>query len=103
MLRRQLSLPLACHPAIMFIKRRIKETRELACDELVTERLLLASDYARSLLRLAESAMVLHRSAYTLGAFDADILEERIMKLVVRTPRLSKVGKTVLLVAVLSL
>src|SRR5215510_8222288 len=98
-----LSLPLAFHPAIMFIKRRIKETRELACDELVTERLLDASDYARSLLRLAESAMVLHRSAYTVGAFDADILEERIMKLVKRNPRLSKAGKTVLLVAVLSL
>ena len=98
-----LSLPLAFHPAIMFIKRRIKETRELACDGLVTERLLDASDYARSLLRLAESAMVHHRSAYTLGAFDADILEERIMKLVERNPRLSKFGKTVLLVAVLSL
>jgi len=98
-----LSLPLAFHPAIMFIKRRIKETRELACDELVTERLLDASGYARSLLRLAESAMVLHRSAYTVGAFDADILEERIMKLVKRNPRLSKAGKTVLLVAVLSL
>jgi BlaR1 peptidase M56 len=98
-----LSLPLACHPAIMFIKRRIKETRELACDELVTERLLDASDYARSLLRLAESAIVLHRSAYTLGAFDADILEERIMKLIERKPRLSKFGKTALLVAVLSL
>ena len=55
-----LSLPLACHPAIMFIKRRIKETCELACDGLVTERLLDAPDYARSSPRLAESAMVLH-------------------------------------------
>ena len=98
-----LSLPLACHPAITFIKRRIKETRELASDELVTSRLLDASDYARSLLRLAESAMVLHRSAYTLGAFDADILEERIMKLIERKPGLSKFGKTALMVAVLSL
>jgi bla regulator protein blaR1 len=98
-----LSLPLACHPAITFIKRRIKETRELASDELVTSRLLDASDYARSLLRLAESAMVLHRSAYTLGAFDADILEERIMKLIERKPSLSKFGKTALMVAVLSL
>jgi|RhiMethySRZTD1v2_1073278.scaffolds.fasta_scaffold32819_1 bla regulator protein blaR1 len=98
-----LSLPLACHPAITFIKRRIKETRELACDEFVTSRLLDASDYARSLLRLAESAMVLHRSAYTLGAFDADILEERIMKLIERKPSLSKFGKTALMVAVLSL
>src|SRR5262245_3415191 len=98
-----LSLPLAFHPAILFIKRRIKETRELACDELVTERLLDASDYARSLLRLADSAMVIRRRAYTLGVFDADILEERIMKLVDLKPRLSRLGKTALLVAVLSL
>jgi bla regulator protein blaR1 len=98
-----LSLPLAFHPAIRFIKRRIKETRELACDGLVAEKLLDASDYARSLLRLAESAMVLHRSDYTVGAFDADILEERIMKLVERNPRISKFGKAVLLFTVVSL
>ena len=51
-----LSIPLAFHPAVVFIKRRINETRELACDELVTERWLDALDYARSLLRLADSA-----------------------------------------------
>ncbi|MBO0800924.1 MAG: M56 family metallopeptidase, partial [Blastocatellia bacterium] len=52
-----LSMPLAFHPAVIFSKRRIKETRELACDELVTEKLIGAPAYARSLLQLADSAL----------------------------------------------
>jgi beta-lactamase regulating signal transducer with metallopeptidase domain len=85
-----LSVPFAFHPAIILIKRRIKETRELACDELVTERLVDAPAYARSLLTIADSIMHFRRPAYTLGIFDADILEERIMKLIAGKPRLSK-------------
>ncbi len=98
-----LSMPLAFHPVIIFIKRRIKETRELACDELVTERLLDAPAYARSLLRLADSAMGFHRPAYSLGVFEAGILEKRVMKLIERKPHLSKKGKTFILAAVVSL
>jgi bla regulator protein blaR1 len=98
-----LSIPLAFHPAVVFIKRRINETRELACDEMVTERWLDAPDYARSLLRLADSAMVFHRPTYSLGVFEADILEERIMKLIERKPRLSGKGRTIILALVLSL
>ncbi|MGH9751560.1 MAG: M56 family metallopeptidase [Blastocatellia bacterium] len=100
---RLLSIPLAFHPAIVFIKRRINETRELACDEMVTERWLNALDYARSLLRLADSAMVFHRPTHSLGVFEADILEERIMKLIERKPRLSGRVKTIILALVLSL
>src|SRR5262249_13402540 len=98
-----LSMPLAFHPAVVFIKRRINETRELACDEMVTERWLDAPDYARALLRLADSAMVFHRPAYSLGVFEADILEERIMKLIERKPRLSGRARTIILALVLSL
>lgn len=98
-----LSIPLAFHPAVVFIKRRINETRELACDEMVTERWLDALDYARSLLRLADSAIVFHRPTYSLGVFEADILEERIMKLIERKPRMSGRVRTVILALVLSL
>jgi beta-lactamase regulating signal transducer with metallopeptidase domain len=98
-----LSMPLAFHPAVVFIKRRINETRELACDEMVTERWLDAPDYARALLRLADSAMASHRPTYSLGVFEADILEERIMKLIERKPRLSERARTVILALVLSL
>jgi bla regulator protein blaR1 len=98
-----LSMPLTFHPAVVFIKRRINETRELACDEMVTERWLDAPDYARALLRLADSAMVVHRPTYSLGVFEADILEERIMKLIERKPRLSGKARTIILALVLSL
>jgi bla regulator protein blaR1 len=98
-----LSIPLAFHPAVVFIKRRINETRELACDEMVAERWLDAPDYARSLLRLADFAMGFHRGAYSLGVFEADILEERIMKLIERKPRLSNRVRTIILALVLSL
>jgi bla regulator protein blaR1 len=38
-----ISLPLSFHPAAALVKRRIRETRELGCDELVTEKLLDAA------------------------------------------------------------
>ncbi len=95
-----LSLPLSFHPAIIFIKRRIKETRELACDELVAEQLLDAPVYARSLLTLADSVMNFRRSTYTPGVFDADILEERIMKLIERKPGMSRPASIAILAAV---
>src|SRR5262245_20266164 len=98
-----LSIPVAFHPAIVFIKRRINETRELACDEMVTERWLDALEYARSLLRLADSARVFHRGSYSLGVFEADILEERIVKLIERKPRLSGRVRTIIPALVLSL
>ena len=89
-----LSLPIAFHPLALLMKRRCGETRELACDELAA-RVLDPSDYARSLVRLAHQMQ--RRSAaasfdYTLGVFDADILEERVMKLVkpIASGRLAK-------------
>ena len=70
---------------------------------MVTERWLDAPDYARALLRLAGSAMVLRRPTYSLGVFEADILEERIMKLIERKPRLSERARAIILALVLSL
>jgi len=78
-----LSLPVAFHPFTLLMKRRLGETRELACDELAAK-VLNPSDYARSLVRLAGQIARRATAAsfdYTLGVFDANILEERIMKL----------------------
>ena len=79
-------LPLSFHPAAALIKRRITQTRELRCDELVSERLLHPEVYARSLVRLAGLAMPFTRRAQTMivGIADADILEVRIMSLLRR-------------------
>jgi TonB family protein len=82
-----LFLPLSVHPAAHFIKRRITETRELRCDELVTERLLHPDVYARSLVRLAGWAMPFSQQTQSImvGMADADILEVRVMSLLKKT------------------
>lgn len=80
-------LPLSVHPAAHFIKRRITQTRELRCDELVTERLLHPDVYARSLVRLAGWAMPFSQRTQSImvGMADADILEVRVMSLLRKT------------------
>jgi beta-lactamase regulating signal transducer with metallopeptidase domain len=85
-----LLLPISFHPAAALVKRRINETRELACDEIVGELIMNAHDYARSLVGLANSVSLSSRPTYILGVNDADILERRIMKLVEKMPSASK-------------
>src|ERR1044072_9526048 len=94
-------VPISFHPAAALLRRRIRETRELCCDELVAERILSAEIYARSLVRLASSAPPLRRLSVTttVGIADADILEARIMSLL-RKPELNTRWKKLLLVAV---
>jgi len=96
-----LYLPLSFHPAAALLRRRIKQTRELCCDELVAARLLNAEVYARSLLRLAGSAPALRRLSVTttVGIVDADILEVRIMSLLTK-PKMTTRWKKTLLVMV---
>ncbi|MEK6410071.1 MAG: M56 family metallopeptidase [Acidobacteriota bacterium] len=83
-----LCLPISFHPLAYFVKRHMDRTRELACDDIVTERLLEPEAYARSLVRVASALVLPAGRALTLGVFDADILEERIMKLTRNTRRL---------------
>jgi TonB family protein len=77
-------LPIGFHPAAWLMRREIERTREMACDELVTERLMDAGVYARSIMSIAHGMMALPRPGYTLGVFDGDILEARIRRLVER-------------------
>lgn len=79
-----LLLPVGFHPAAWPIRRGIERTREMACDELVTQRLMDAGVYARSIMSIAAAMTALPRPGYTLGVFDGDILEERIRRLVER-------------------
>ena len=97
-------LPLSFHPAAALMRRRITQTRELRCDELVAELLLHPEVYARSLVQLAGSAMPFTRRArtVTVGIADADILEVRIMSLLGRT-KLSVRRNRIFLIAALVL
>ena len=96
-----LFVPISFHPAAALLRRRVRQTRELCCDELVAERILKAEVYARSLVRLASSAPPLRRLSVTttVGIADADILEARIMSLL-KKPELNTRWKKLLLVVV---
>lgn len=87
-----LRLPVSFHPLAMLVTRQINRTRELACDELVAGRVLAADAYARSLVRVASALTTPAGRAYSLGSlgvFDADILEERVMRLIEKRGRMS--------------
>jgi beta-lactamase regulating signal transducer with metallopeptidase domain len=84
-----LSLPISFQPAAFWLRRQIDRTRELACDELVAERLIEPRAYAQSIMEIASSMCAVSRPGYTLGVFDGDILEERIKRLVQRPAALT--------------
>jgi hypothetical protein len=76
------SLPLAFHPAIVLLKRRIGELREMACDEsAATDR----PAYARALVEIASLA-TRHTPAGALAMATSSI-ERRIASLRVQSPR----------------
>jgi beta-lactamase regulating signal transducer with metallopeptidase domain len=96
-----LFVPISFHPAAAFLRRRVRETRELCCDELVAERIMNAEVYARSLVKLASPAPPLRRLSVTttVGIADADILEARIMSLL-KKPEIKTRWKRSLLIVV---
>jgi beta-lactamase regulating signal transducer with metallopeptidase domain len=89
-------VPFSWHPVVRLLRRRLDETREMACDELACERLLEPRRYAKSLLAVA-SAVSGPAPAPGLGVNDGDILEERIRHLL--RPRGGTAGRTRLAVA----
>lgn len=76
-------LPVSFHPAAWLIRRRIRQTRELCCDERVTSKLLSPDVYARSLVRMIGTSPLTPRMAAdtTIGIVESDNLEGRIMSL----------------------
>ena len=76
-----LFLPVAFHPAAMWMRREIARTREMACDELVAGRLLEPAVYVQSILSIAARMSGAGKLGYALGVFDGDMLEERVRRL----------------------
>lgn len=72
------------HPATHWMRRRIAESRELACDELAATAMGNRPAYARDLLRLAErfNATSIFQPICALGIFEGGILEKRVMNLI---------------------
>jgi TonB family protein len=77
-----LLLPFSFHPAALAVRARIARTREQACDEIVAARSVEAPVYARALLDLARLFSPARAPRYSLGACDAEVLEERVMRII---------------------
>jgi TonB family protein len=90
-------LPISVHPLALLIRHHLVRTRELACDEMAAS-VLGRRHYARSLVRMAHEISRFPSAPeeeFKLGVFDADILEDRVMRLLDSKPlastRLAKV------------
>jgi len=92
-----LALPLAFHPAAALIRRKIRETREQACDELAAA-VLGAKGYARALVALGRSVESGAPAAYAVGMVDHSF-EERVMRLLASRSSLGAVPSGALLAA----
>ena len=92
-----LALPLAFHPAAALIRRKIRETREQACDELAAA-VLGAKGYARALVALGRSVESGAPAAYAVGMLDHSF-EERVMRLLGARSPLGAFRSSVLLAA----
>ena len=89
------------HPLTFLIKRQIDRTRELACDELVTNYILTPRVYARALLWAADVTHGYASQAFMLSIFDGKILEERIVRIMRSKKRVAAgVARTMMFAAV---
>jgi bla regulator protein blaR1 len=95
-----LSLPVTYHPLLWLTRSHIMESREIICDQMaagITGR----NEYAQSLLRLA-SLMVagtLGRTPHTIGIFDANAFERRLMNLTEKHKEVRGVRRVAMLAA----
>ncbi|HKI01631.1 MAG TPA: M56 family metallopeptidase [Thermoanaerobaculia bacterium] len=83
-----LLLPIALHPAVRVVRRRLAITREMACDEAALESLVSHRVYARSLLSLAAAVAGIPRPSTTLGVLDAQTLEVRMKRILDNRPKM---------------
>ena len=78
------ALPLAWHPAIHYVHKRIRDTREMLCDAVAAEEMASPVRYATCLVAFALLALDGHDAALAtqgVSMFDNRILEERILQL----------------------
>ena len=77
-----LSLPVSYHPLLWLTRARIMESREMICDEMAAT-MTGQDEYVRSLLRLASLLLAgtLGRTPHTIGIFDANVFERRLMNI----------------------
>jgi beta-lactamase regulating signal transducer with metallopeptidase domain len=93
-----LALPLAFHPSVRALRRRIAGARESACDEAAAA-VVGARAYADMLLDVATAAARRPRLVGALGVLDGDFLEDRMKRVLDTRTRLGRGHALALLAA----
>jgi len=84
----------AFHPVTWFIKSQIAQTREMICDRMAADALLDRRTYGQALLRLATKMQPTSSAAFqTIGLFDTNSLERRIMTLLTSQPQVTRIRR----------
>ena len=79
------ALPVAYHPATFAVERRVRQTREMVCDQVAAGEMGSPVGYARCLLGLAERMQhgaAMREQMQGAGLFDGGVLEERVVELI---------------------
>jgi TonB family protein len=99
-----LSLPVMYNPLLWLTRARIMESREMVCDQMAAA-MTGEMEYAHSLLRLASLlvAGTLGRTPHTIGIFDANAFERRLMNVAEKHERIQGAGRTATVVACVAL
>jgi len=75
-----LSLPVTYHPLLWVTRARVMESREMICDQMAAA-MNGRKEYARSLLRMASLLVPGKPTPHTIGIFDSNVFERRLMNL----------------------
>jgi TonB family protein len=99
-----LSLPVTYHPMLWLTRARIMESREMVCDQMATT-VTGRNEYAQSLLRLASLLVAgkLHTTPHTIGIFDANVFERRLMNLTEKHKEIQGVCRVAIVAACVAL
>jgi TonB family protein len=95
-----LCLPVSYHPLLWLTRARIMESREMVCDQMAAS-VTGTDEYAQSLLRLASLLITgtLGRTPHTIGIFDANVFERRLMNVTEKQQEIRGVRRMVVLAA----
>ena len=95
-----LSLPVSYHPLLWLTRARIMESREMVCDQMAAA-VTGPNEYAQSLLRLASLLITgtLGRTPHTIGIFDANVFERRLMNVTEKQQEIRGVRRVLILAA----
>jgi TonB family protein len=95
-----LCLPVSYHPLLWLTRARIMESREMVCDQMAAS-VTGTGEYAQSLLRLASLLITgtLGRTPHTIGIFDANVFERRLMNVTQKQQEIRGVRRVAVLAA----